>query len=482
MSIDLECIKNNAYLCGRESIKTKKINKTMKAINRNGVIQAIQHEVDKNSREGKLTKTSYVGEFNYKSGYDTFYAVSYNQRRKLIVYSYYRNDRGELLGKYQYQLQNLTDEQLAKVYMNLNKTTEENTSKYTQGTEDLNLETLSLLGIYDITKEKQKLIDTNSIPKLEDENDAYYIDKDETVHVLKCAGFTPHGRIIFASKRQPTYYSEDQAFYQQLATIEYGDETPASKAFFIMENESDLFGKHRIGRLLYMKYNSGISKIFARDKEAVLLLAKLERQLKEYYVVGDERLTTFKALSTFEPAFEGCSVFSTRKKAIKHFSKLKKKLMRKVNELKADYSQKKSQLIQDTGFEDILEKPVCLKIQLDKDKEALNKDQKYYHLDRNGKPDNYGPFRIKEIDENDIIHLEDGHVMEIDRNIFCEREFNKLNAKNQFKEEINEVKTMEDALSCLDIDDAQPIFPYVPMRKPLIENIYAIKWLNEHYK
>ena len=131
-------------------------NKTMK---KEELINKIGDVVMKNSKKGKLTTTKFVGTYNYKSGYDTYFAVSLDMNKVLVVYSYYQNDRGEHIDTPTYKLYDLPDKELQEVYKNLN-IEDIDSLRYAawSGIEEKNLAILTTLGIFRPKPVKNKII------------------------------------------------------------------------------------------------------------------------------------------------------------------------------------------------------------------------------------------------------------------------------------------------------------------------------------
>ena len=136
-------------------------------MNKQEIINEIKKVVDANSKKGKLTTTKFVGTYNYKSGYDTYIAVSYNPKNQLVVYSYYQNDRGEHLETCVYEIEELPEKELNEVFENLN-TVSEDILEYIEWIhlDDKNQEVIAKLGLYKPKKKKEVVYDINSIRRI----------------------------------------------------------------------------------------------------------------------------------------------------------------------------------------------------------------------------------------------------------------------------------------------------------------------------
>lgn len=113
------------------------------------IIEELTSTIEENSLYGKLTRTLHVGSYNYKSGYDTIFAIGYNENKKPIAYSYYQNDRGEMLDSPTYKLENLDIDVLKELKENLGKHTDDadDYCRYTNA-EAKNMRFITHLGLY----------------------------------------------------------------------------------------------------------------------------------------------------------------------------------------------------------------------------------------------------------------------------------------------------------------------------------------------
>lgn len=128
------------------------------------IISAIVKAVTESAKKGKLVATKYVGAYEYKSGYDTFFAVGFDKDKNVVVYSYYQNDRCEHIDTIAYPLNKLTEKQLNEVAENLN-TKDKEILGYVERThlDDKYQDVVAKLGLFTPKKKANNDIDINKI-------------------------------------------------------------------------------------------------------------------------------------------------------------------------------------------------------------------------------------------------------------------------------------------------------------------------------
>lgn len=246
-------------------------------MNKQEIIEKIKKVVDTNSKKGKLTTTKFVGTYEYKSGYDTFIAVSYDKDKNLIVYSYYQNDRAEHIDTIIYNIEKLSEKELNEVLENLNTTSEE-ILDYVEWChlEDKNQEIIAELGLYKPRKKKVVEYDIDSIPELENENDAYYVERNGHIGIMK-----------FVAK-------ESEKVYGRGAGIFYHKDNENEIEEFNCHSETVLFGyteKQRKNDNLffilsgYEEYSDD-KYAFVKTKETLVNAINDSKNLGTVYLVG----------------------------------------------------------------------------------------------------------------------------------------------------------------------------------------------------
>lgn len=305
------------------------------------LIKKIGDAVMKNSKKGILTLTKFVGTYNYKSGYDSYFAVSIDMDNTLVVYSYYQNDRGEHIDTCTYKLADLPENELKEVYKNLN-TDDKYSTKYAvwTNTEEKNLEILIANGIYKQTKKKEAFIDIDSIPELENEKDAYWIDRDENVGIMKYRGRTPLG--------EPVYEVGGHGFIDQPYFL---DGKP--RVF----HETKHYRKNK-GAFFIVDYDDSDNHafIFVPTKEQLLDIAKKERNIKVYYFVDDILASWRQTRDSAPEKSENVHTFEDKNEAIAFINEKKEAFLKKYGTLLEKLNNCKTEISEALGgisFEEI---------------------------------------------------------------------------------------------------------------------------------
>ena len=314
-------------------------------------IKLVADMVIANSAKGKVTTTKYVGTYEYKSGYDTLFAVGYDENKNIVAYSYYQNDRGEHIDTITYPLNKLTEKQLNEVAENLNTKNKDILSyiKYLCF-EDRYKELLEKLGIFTPKKKPTYEIDPNKIPELENENDAYRIDRKCNVTILKFIGNVKN-------ENTQLFLAQDGTWCEvcKNTTIRvFGCLKKAVKnnpTFFVLSGET------------YSQQEYG----FVRNKKMLLDVVEKAKTLGTYYVVRTDNEEYLKAFKTrtisrleLKNNYEGkAEIFDTEQEAVMFRNSLISearekalKLLKQCNELidnfapqyKADYFELYKQL------------------------------------------------------------------------------------------------------------------------------------------
>lgn len=356
------------------------------------LIKKIGDVVMKNSKKGILTTTKFVGTYEYKCGYDSYFAVSLSMDKVLIVYSYFQNDRGEHLDTPTYKLAGLPEKELQEIYDNLN-TDDKDVLDYVgwTETEEKNLAILVELGIFKPKKTKEyKPIDINTVPDLENPDDAYYIDRDENVHILKCIGKTIFGNPIFDVEKdwegnymQPYRTDEPYMFCEQRKTVK-------NKGIFIAAAGYDT--------------SSNDKYLFVPNKKALASLLKKQAAYKERYFINT-MLDSWKKISSENPTkVTGSFYFTDKEKAITKFNELRDDLLKQLKDTKAILEEKAKEVNELTRGIKFLEYSDCHLLP-----EDAVVDQEYY-VER--KSEYIGPFKVVKVDkERKFVTIEDGRLI-----------------------------------------------------------------------
>ena len=295
-------------------------------MNKEQLIKKIGDVVMKNSKKGVLTTTKFVGTYNYKSGYDSYFAVSLDMNKVLVVYSYYQNDRGEHIDTPTYKLADLPEKELQEVYKNLN-TEDADSLRYAawSGTEEKNLAILTTLGIFKPKPVKNKIIDINAVPDLENPDDAYYIDRDENVHILKCLGKTIMGASIFDVEKdcegdydQPYHTDEPETFCKMVKPVK-------NKGIFMVVEGDDI---------------SEYKYLYVPDKKTLAKLIKKQQSYKMYYFINT-MLESWKSEKCEKPKpTDGRFDFTDKEEAIAKFEEVRNDLLTQLKDAKAKLEKK----------------------------------------------------------------------------------------------------------------------------------------------
>ena len=377
------------------------------------LIKKIGDVVMKNSKKGVLTLTKFVGTYNYKSGYDSYFAVSVDANNTLIVYSYYQNDRHEHIDTCTYKLADLPEDELKEVYKNLN-TDDEDSAQYAgwTNTEEKNLEILIANGIYSQPKKKKEaFIDVDSIPELENEKDAYWVDRDENVGIMKFRGTTALGERV--------YEVSGKGFIDRPFRIDDG-----ARAF----HEAKSYRRNK-GVFLIVNGDDtdNYDLLFVPDKKTLLDLAKKERKIKTYYFINNIleswKRTTDKSQ---EIKKEGVVMFDDKDKAIAYYNEQKEAFIKKYKKLLEKLSSCKAEVA--GALEGIsLEKPHRIEA---KDYEP---GVKYFQTSW-GTEFSEEPFTISTVEESTgLLFTDNGFVLNPNDKLMTVEDANNVKILNKYK-------------------------------------------------
>lgn len=393
------------------------------------ILKEIKKTVDSNSKKGKLTTTKFVGTYNYKSGYDTYIAVSYDSDKNLIVYSYYQNDRGEHIDTYTTTIDKISEKELNEVFENLN-TSDEEILEYIEWChlEDKNQEVLIKLGLYKPKKKKEVVYDINSIPELENKNDGYYVERNGHIGIMK-----------FVAK-------ESEKLYDKHARYFYRKDVGGDIKYFYHITEPKMFDysprqikNDNLFKILsdyddYTDYKCA----FVPTKKMLIDAINDSENLGTLYMVGykGEKLLDCLAWERgSHDAEEGYKGFTDEKDAVKYYNTLLDATKEEVKELLKEYESTLKAL------------------------ESVFKGSKgefftdHYIDPKNASPGKYIFMREEFISEahkrkligieielvkkdDEFIYLSDGTVISRDSNLMTKEDFNTY--KELYNDEVNE--------------------------------------------
>lgn len=371
---------------------------------REQLIKKIETVVKKNSKKGILTTTKFVGTYNYKSGYDTYIAVSYDETGNIVVYSYYQNDRNEHIDTYTTKLSELPDKELEAVFKTLG-TDDDDINHYVawENLEEKNVEILTTLGMYKPVKKAAKFIDIDNIPELGNDKDAYWIDRDENVGVLRFKGCAPSGHEIYEVEGK-NIVDHPYDMDDKVRLFHWTDKYRANKGAFMVVDGDD---------------TSDYDFIYVPTKEQLLDIAEKERAVKQYFFVEND-LSTWKRYKIQDPRKnpkDGVAVFDNKKEAVEHFNMLKEQFKTKFTNLLSRLEKCKNSIIEAVMTDEVVDADKCT---IEAKDAVIGK--KYYQCNLWGEIRVKEPFTVIARDENSgILTLDNGcilapnyHVMELE--------------------------------------------------------------------
>ena len=320
---------------------------------REQLIKKISDQVLNNAKKGKVTTTKFVGTYNYKSGYDTYVAVALDKDNKLIVYSYYQNDRGEHLDTYTKKLVELTDKELAEVLENINTKDKEILDIIAWDVIDEKaVEIFVKLGLYTPKPKKDFEIDINKLPELSDKKDGYWVDRKGNVGLMKYIG-----DVAYCSKYSTLTNKNDERYYRIYDAVglklDYPYETISAKTKNDFKSKYNFFGyKDRpmkndgIFKVLDHRERSPYAYVFVATKDMLINLIDKSRGvgLKTYYYVGNDLSTWIKETQEEPTTEDGAKAFTDREEANKYYNQLKEEYIAKFKDWKEKLQEKKNRL------------------------------------------------------------------------------------------------------------------------------------------
>jgi len=411
------------------------------------LIKKITDVVMKNSKKGVLTTTKYVGTYNYKSGYDSYFAVSLDLDKTLIVYSYYQNDRGEHIDTCKYKLIDLPEKELQEIYNNLNTEDEDSLSYvgWTE-TEEKNLAILVELGLFKPKKTEYKPIDINKVPDLENQDDAYYIDRDENVHILKCVGKTIIGNPIFDVEKnrngiyeQPYYLDKPDTFCKQAKHVR-------NKGIFMAADGDDI---------------SDDKYLYVPNKKELAKLLKKQMSYKDYYFVNT-MLESWKRTTNEKPENrDGRFDFTDKDEAIAKFNEVRNELLANLKDAKSKLEKKKEKIKEFTKGIKLLHYDECHIWP----KNAVVGSSYYVEMRNDkGKYTYVGPFKVKEVQpEREYAVLEDGRLVYRSTMMITPENLEAYNASCKYEKVMDMLKDIDTAMKYVEraIKFAETVKPFI---------------------
>lgn len=413
-------------------------------MNKEQLIKKIGDVVMKNSKQGKLTTTKFVGTYEYKSGYDTYFAVSIDLEKVLVVYSYYQNDRGEHIDTITYKLADLPEEEVQKIYDNLNTEDKDilNYVGWTE-TEDKNLEIIKHIGIYTPKPKKVKQLSVDDIPELENKDDAYIVDRDNNIRILKCAGKSPvpGGRKVFEVEK-----NYDGKYKQPLYD---------NKTYSFCETGKYKKNKGIFGVVLLSGDMSDDKYLFVPNKKELIKLIERTNTIKTFYLIDKDTLySTSKEFETDYKVDDRYTSFGTKQEAVAFFNKAKEDKLKSLTSLKQELEDKIAKAKESTNGVELLEY---------RDVHILHTDakpgQKYYiYYDKKY----YGPYTVTKV-KNGITYLDGGFALGNWERLITPEDCERFKASEKFKKvsdyidnALRELRYVEGA-----INTANSIVPFV---------------------
>lgn len=317
-------------------------------------LEEIKKIVMENAKKGKFTTTKYVGPYEYKSGFDNYFALSFNKKGEVIVYSFYENDRGEHIDTYSVELSKLDEKVLNEVYENIN-TKDEKILRLLDWHEEWepslfehNEKILLHLGIIkpkesDIKQKEVFELDEKSIPKLESKKDAYFITRTHKIGVLKCTGETPRelSRCFYSDYPELIYEFTDPDENKGVITAlyEYGKMMPFT--FGTLNNKVKNKGCFAA---ISRDKKSDWKYIFVPTKDKLVELFNKANAIgdeKDYYIINTEFICCFKCKDIDRLTEKHFVIFSDKNEALKKFEEFRKELNIKLD----DYLKKSTELL-----------------------------------------------------------------------------------------------------------------------------------------
>lgn len=263
-----------------------------------------------------------------------------------------------------------------------------------------------------------KKIDLNSIQELKNENDAYYMDKNGNIGILK-----------FVGECDGSYYKGQRSrLYKLNGKLEY---IVTHKDF----KEIDFFGDHSSmwkNNALFSKlggdcHNS--SHMFIPNREALEWLSKVELGEDKKVFCVSESLYTFIENYDLAKEYKHTKIFDDKKDAIEYYDVLKNEILEKLSK----YLEKSTSIF--TNIENFLNSKNI------NDEEKLDgiraKDAKCgikYHLKNLYNEYVKRTVIIDHIDKDGVGYLTNGKVLSPDKMIASEEVYDKIQTRNKYED------------------------------------------------
>lgn len=321
-------------------------------------LEEIKKVVMDNAKKGKLTTTKYVGPYQYKSGYDNYFSLSFDKEGNVIVYSLFKNDRGEHIDTDVVKLSDLDEKVLNEVYENIN-TKDQNIidilewyEKWEPSLYEHNTDILTYLGIIKPkeknTKQKEIFVlDEKNIPVLKNKKDAYFITRSHKVGVLTYKGEVPKELSYQYSIDDPERIYEftdpdecrgvitSSASYNSKEVFTFGclDKEVKNKGCFAVGNDE----KKSDDKYIFVKTKKLLIELFNEANKIE------EEKNKYYYIINTNFINCFKTKEVDRFTEKHFIVFSDKNEALKKFEEIKKRLNKKLD----DYLEKAEKLLEE---------------------------------------------------------------------------------------------------------------------------------------
>jgi hypothetical protein len=438
---------------------------------RETIINKIHDVVLENAKKGKFTMTKYTGTYNYKSGFDNFFALSLNTDGKPVVFSYYMNDRHEHIATDTILVDTLDDEKLQKVYDNLNTKDKESKRfldwhyEWEISFVDENNRILAYLGLIEEKKPKTEkyVLDVNNLPELE-KNDLYYIDRNHKVGVLKYVG-------DMCKKTQTGFtYIDGKNVYPRIYAYEGG--VIETTDYFLkhphaIEYECKNYRNKGCFEVVEGKGTSGYRLILVHNKKELVGLFKKANQISGIlYTINADKLFCFETDKKIKDN-EDILYFKDKDKALAKFNELKKDVLTSYREYVSN-----------------------LKIKVQELKDRVNDfsdDKKYEIQAMNATPgetyvrnETYADdtFTISYVDKHGIAHVDDGSVIMPNRRIINVSDIDKVKAQAKNRHLKEKIGYLERLIETLEKDSEKII-----NHKPFVKNVQLtyFSWYTEKY-
>ena len=262
-----------------------------------------------------------------------------------------------------------------------------------------------------------KKIDLNSIQELKNENDAYYMDKNGNIGILKFVGECDGSH----------YKGQRSRLYKLNGKLEY----IATHEDF---KEIDFFGDHSSkwkNNALFSKLGDdcNYSHMFIPNREKLEWLSKFELGEDKKVFCVTERLYTFIENYDLTKEYKGIKIFDDKKDAIEYYDVLKNEILEKL----LNYLQKSTSIF--TDIENFL------------NSKNINYEEKLhgirvkdancgikYHLQNLHEEYVKRTVIIDHIDKDGVGYLTNGKVLSPDEMIASEEVYDKIQSRKKYED------------------------------------------------